>query len=290
MKIAFGLIVFNSDHVLEQAIKSVQPFGRVYACEGPVGYWRGRGYATSEDRTNKILDTLGVETVHGQWKEKTEMCNQYAELIPNDVDFVWHIDADEVWDPDTIESIIKILESGKVDSMSFKAWSFFGGFERILGGFEEQFEVHRIKRWYPGARWDTHRPPTVLAQDGVPWRKKSHMGHEETDRLGLRFFHYSYVFPSQAFAKHDYYSAGWDYPIEDWPTKVFMPWVTGSVDERMQIESKYEGVHNFKPSYRGPAHSRPFDGIHPPEIRRCWGELIDRFEEECIEYSRSDLR
>jgi len=279
MRIAWVLIVFNSDFVLEPCLRSVLPFGKVYAAEGPVEFWQKRGYTTSADQTNAILSKFDIPTIHGQWREKDDEQNAALAMVPPDTDFIWCLDADEIWKSADISTILGVLERGQTDSVSFKATSFYGGFERYMTGFEEQFEVHRIQRYYPGARFATHRPPTINAPDGRPWREHRHMNHNATDAAGIRFYHYSYVFPSQMEAKAQYY-AEMGGNIPDYFDRVYLPWVTGDSVERYRIEEQFDGVHNWLPARRGPCRTVVFDGEHPAEIQRVMPQLQRRLRME----------
>ena len=279
MKICFVLIVFNSDYVLEPCLRSVLPFGKVVAAEGPVEFWQKRGYTTSTDRTNEILFKYQIPVIHDQWSEKTEESNAALDLVPDDTDFVWCLDADEIWKAKDLDVIFDMLSTNKFDSMSFKATSFYGGFDRYMTGFEENFEVHRIQRYYPGARFATHRPPTINAPDGHPWRRHSHLGHNDTDALGLRFYHYSYVFPSQMKAKAEYY-ASMGGTIPDYYNKVYLPWAQGDSEDKFGVETLNNGVHNWLPERRGPCWTERFMGKHPDEIEDALQVLRARFDEE----------
>ena len=279
MKITFVLIVFNDDFILEPCLKSVLPYGEVVAAEGPVKFWRDKGYVYSTDRTNAILDKLDIPTIRGRWQEKDDESNAALSLVSSDTDFVWCLDADEIWKAQDIEAVLRILETGTVDSMSFKATSFFGGFDRYMTGFEENFEVHRIQRYYPGARFTTHRPPTINAPDGTPWRHHRHMGHVKTDEIGVRFYHYSYVWPSQVKGKALYYDAMGGC-IPDWYNTVYLPWVTGDSEDKHRIEQQFDGVHNWVPRRRGPCRTALFTGEHPAEIQRVLPELRARLDGE----------
>jgi len=279
MKISFVVIAFQADHMLGACLRSIIPFGDVVCAEGPVKFWQDRGYTTSTDRTNEILDLYDVPTIHGQWAEKTEEVNAAMTLVPPDTNFVWCVDADEIWKAEDIRKVTSLLETDNTDSMSFKATSFFGGFDRYMTGFEEDFEVHRIQRYYPGARFSTHRPPTILAPDGKPWRNHQHMNHEATDKIGIRFFHYSYIFASQMKMKAEYY-ANMGGNIPDYYNRVYMPWVTGDSDDRHYIETMYNGVHNWLPARRGPCYTAPFAGTHPREVDVMLQILSERFDEE----------
>lgn len=260
-------------------LQAVLPFGPVVCAEGPVTYWQARGFKTSTDRTNDLLDQYSVRTIHGQWKEKDDEVRAALGLVPADTDFVWFVDSDEIWDPTTVRSILQRLEAGDVDSVSFKPYSFYGGFERVMGGFEENFEWHRIQRWWSGATLRTHRPPSVRAPDGRPWSQHHHLGHESTDRNGWRFYHYSYVFPKQIKDKTEYYHT-WSRTLPHYYERIYLPWVRGDAATRLRIENEFDGVHDWLPARRGSCRTRPFEGEHPAVIRAVLPDLQRRFREE----------
>ena len=65
-------------------------------------------------------------------------------------DFVWHIDCDEIYRPEDIQKVFNYLDSNpSCYSMAFRLRSFYGGFDRYISGFEENFEVHRIQKIIP---------------------------------------------------------------------------------------------------------------------------------------------
>lgn len=284
-RVCFQMIVHNQDYVLREAIAAIRPYGPIIVTEGPVGYWRTA--RAEPDETNFILDALRLPVLRGEWAEKDEMVNAGIERVPEGTEFIWVIDSDEVWRARDIEAILKILAGGQVDSMAFHAYSYYGGFTRVMGGFEESFEVHRIQRWYPGARWATHRPPTILAPDGRPWRQHRHMTGNECDNLGLRYWHYSYLWPRQMEAKARYYKAldGGAGTIPEYFERVYKPWVAadraGDVALRQAIEDYYEGVHNWIPPRRGPAFTREAALVgHPAIVEGVMGRLLARFDVE----------
>jgi len=267
--VMFQMIVFNGERHLEAVLDTLLPFGDVYVTEGPVTYYQSLGFTQSTDRTLEILhDRLPEDQiVSGQWKEKDEMMN--AIKIPDDTEYVWMFDADELMHPRDIQRMFNLLNIAKPPSVSFKAWSFFGGFNRYMTGFEEEFEVHRIQRWYPGAGWATHRPPTVLdPQSRKPWREcQGHMSHEYTDAIGIRFFHYSFVWPLQMYEKALYYhDRSAQMTIPNYFRNVWLPWVLGGDLEKQKIEDAFKGVHDWKPKYRGDCFTKVFEGDHPKVI------------------------
>lgn len=269
VKVAFTVMVFNDDYVLEPALRSVRPFGEIYVAEGPVRYWQDQGFTTSVDKTNEILDSMIPRNhiVRGWWPTKNEQCNAMLHLVPDDVDYIWEVDADEVWKPEDVGRILYLLEEHNPDSMSFKMKSFWAGTNRIIGGFESDFEVHRIKCWYPGARFSTHRPPSMWNSDGTNlWRGCDHWDHNRTSALGLYFYHYSYVFPSQVEKKEAFYlNYDAQSQIANWYEDVYLAWLLNPSGRR-ELENIYNGVHNWRPEIRGETYTEPFLGKHPVTI------------------------
>jgi hypothetical protein len=268
-KVTFAGIVFNGEPFLEPCIQTFLPYGQVVFVEGPTAFYRRKDLTTSSDNTNAVLEKLlGGHTLHGQWAEKDEEAEATARLIPEDTEYVWWIDSDEMYRDADIRRVLQLLETDQYDSISFKANSFFGNFDTILGGFEETFRVRRIFRWQPGATWKSHRPPAVQLPAGAKVGDRD-LNHLETDALGLRLFHYSYVYPSQAKAKSEYYA---DYNpeicIPNYYSTVFLPWARGNAATRRELEVRFKGVHNFTPEYRGDCYPRPFVGKHPEQIEK----------------------
>jgi hypothetical protein len=286
MKACFCGMVFNGDFILEEVIRTFQPYGKVVFVEGPVKYYRNRGFTTSLDDTNNILArTIGSENIiHGQWEEKDDEARAVSQLIPLDTDFVWWIDSDEVYHDETFDQVLELLQTNQYDGMSFKAISFYGGFDRVMTGFEAEFEVHRIQRWYPNAVWASHRPPTVLAPDGRPWRDHRYLNHHETAKRNWFMYHYSYVLPSVMKAKSEYYHT-WTQTIPDYFNRVYLPWVTGNAAKKTEIESAYQGVHDWLPQNRGDCYTAKFTGSHPREIEKSLAKLKQRVNDEILLYA-----
>ncbi len=99
-KVVFCMIVFNSDFVLGEVLRSILPFAhKVIIVEGPVKYWQEN--TIQKDETRVILSIFKghekIKVIDGQWKEKTEMCQAFMPHVPEDTDYIWCIDADEVF-------------------------------------------------------------------------------------------------------------------------------------------------------------------------------------------------
>lgn len=286
-KITFGMIVFNGNYVLQECLESVYPYAhQILVAEGPVSYWQSQGFTTSTDGTNDILHEFydpdnKIKITHGQFNEKNEQCNAYMKDLAQDSDYIWNLDSDEIFKPEDVEKIVKILCKYQPTSVGFKSISFYGGFDHYLTGFEEGAEFKRIGRVYPGAQWATHRPPTIA---NPPWGQK-HINQDQLADLGIRMYHYSYVFPDQVKQKVQYYKAAVskDNCIDDYFENIYLPWVT-QPEKRSEIEQKYEGVHEFKPEYRGWCKAESFNGIHPTIIHNNLKKLKEKFNVQLEKY------
>ena len=287
-KVVFSIIVLNGEPFLESCIESLLPFGRVIAVEGPVTYWQKRGYTTSTDNTNTVLNRLlGADNViHGIWNEKNDMLRAAERMIPDDASHIFCVDSDEIWKAEDLVKIFEILDGW--DSVAFKPYSFYGGFERYMTGYEEEcppWGWQRIQRWFPGAVWKTHRPPTILSPDGDAWRDHQHLSANNTAAMSVHFFHYSYCLPNQMKDKADYYAyRNPNGTIPNYFEQVYLPWVRGDDRAKKQIEHKWRGVHNELPSKRGDCFTREFKGEHPPAIAKRLPELRERFARELEQF------
>ena len=273
MKIAFGIIVFNGNYVLKEVLESIYPYAnQILIAEGPVKFWQNEGYNRSTDGTINIIKNFPdpdgkIKVVYGQYEEKDEQCNAYMQHITGDNDYIWNVDSDEVFKPEDIETVIDLLEKEKYTSVGFKSLSFYGGFDRYLTGFEENAEFIRIRKVYPGSYWATHRPPTIAHQITNVLPEKHLDYNHLADQHGVRMYHYSYVFPDQVRQKIHYYKQeiSKDNCIDNYYDEVYYPWMMA--ENKLEIEQKYNGPHEFKPQYRGDCYTAKFTGKHPKVIQ-----------------------
>ena len=107
---------------------------------------------------------------------------------------------------------------------------------------------------------------------------------------GVRMYHYSYVFPQQVNLKVQYYKSAvsMDNCIDDYYEKVYEPWVNNP-KMREEIEKEWEGVHEFKPQYRGPCYTSKFEGQHPPKIQENIDSLKKKFDNQLKEVCNENL-
>lgn len=290
-KIAAGIIIFNSDFVLKQVLDSIYPYmHQILISEGCVKYWADKGFNTSTDRTNEILKNYPdpdkkITVVHGTYSEKTEQANAYMKHVKPDTDYVWNIDADEVFKPQDIKTIMGLLEKEKYTSVGFQSYTFYGGFERHLTGFEQEHEFIRIQKYHPGAMWSNHRPPTIDLPAGT---EKKHLSFRTLAQMGIFMYHYSYVFPRQVFEKINYYESAvisQGKCIPNYFKDVFLAWVQGSIEDKYFIEQQNKGVHEFTPEARGDCYTAEFTGQHPDVILRDMKQLQSEASTQLYFYS-----
>ena len=270
VKLALGVIVFNGMPFIEGMLETFYPYvDQICVAEGPVAFWHQQGHERSNDGTVELLidlqDRWGssqMRFTRNVWKDKLQMVNAWLGLVRDDITHVLCFDADEFMLKEDIELIISLLEEKQYESVGLRLYSFVGGFDRYMTGFEEQLEVIRVQPYHPGATWATHRPPTIT----WPGREMGkHLNWNTLDNLGVRLYHYSHVLPSQVLAKQAYYAnyVGEKNVIPGYYKNVWLPWVmTGDVG-KANIEKSWNGIHDFHPRYRGDCFSRKFEGPHP---------------------------
>lgn len=294
MKIAFGMIVFEGDYVLQECLEQIYPFAtQILISEGPVEYWQRQGRTTSLDNTNNIIDNFPdpekkIKIVHGQFKEKDDQCKAYMQHIQDDIDYIWNLDSDEVFKTEDLKKIIKFLEDEKPTSVGIQSCSFYGGFNDYLTGFELNTDNFlRIFKYTEGATWLTHRPPTIQYPPNLNIVRKHISSDDLMRKTGIQMYHYSYVFPDQVHKKINYYkdSVSKQNCIDDYFNEIYLPWVNNSDDKRREIERKYIGVHEFKPQVRGECYTKKFTGFHPESIQKNMEKLQNKFNEQLKKYN-----
>jgi hypothetical protein len=297
MKIAFGMIVLDGDYVLKECLESIYPYAtQILIAEGPVSYWQGKGRTTSLDKTNEILDSFPdpdnkIIITHGTYNEKDDQCNAYMKHLRPDIDYLWNLDSDEVFKGEDVENIIELLEKEQYTSVGFKSRSFYGGFDRYIGGFEEATDNFlRLFKVTPGCTWKTHRPPTIDYPESDNITPKHLDSDSLYEKIGFIMYHYSYVYPKQVYNKMNYYTGigGGANRIGNYFFNVYWPWVRGNSSERADIEKAYDGVHEYLPRIRGESFTKPFIGTHPDAILNNMGELKEKFDEQ-VDYVKEKV-
>lgn len=286
MKIAFGMIVFNTDAVLKQCLEAIYPYAhKICIAEGPVKWWQDQGFDHSTDGTIDIINNFPdhedkIAFINNKYKDKHEQCRAWFNMIPADTDYVWCVDADEIHE--NIPKVIEFLEKENPTSVGFQSNTFFGGFDHILNGFEREHSFKRILKYERGCEYETHRPPS-LSLNGKRIQGKDISGKELYQDTGVEMFHYSYVFPYMVQDKIRFYESAiikQGQCIPNYFTDVWMKWVNGTSTDRKHIENRWQGVHEFHPASRGKCFPVEFNGEHPDIIKRDMIELKKVFDKQ----------
>lgn len=287
MKITFGMIVFESDFVLRECLEQVYPIAhQIVIAEGPVSYWQSQGRSTSTDKTNIILDTFPdpdnkIIVIHNQYQEKDDQCRSYINLIKSDTDYLWNLDADEVYKTQDLINIADFLAKENPTSVGIRSLSFYGGFNDYLTGFELNTDNFlRIFKYSHGCTWLTHRPPTIAYPSNIV---RKHVNSDQLfNTIGAQMYHYSYVFPDQVYKKINYYktSVSKQNCLDNYFDKIYLPWVNGDKNTKENIEKQYHGVHEFLPQIRGDCYTKQFIGQHPESIQKNLNELKEEFDKQ----------
>lgn len=288
LKLVAGIIIFNGDFLLRQVLESIYPHvDAICIAEGPVTWWQQQGFTTSTDDTNKILNEFPdpdnkIKIVHGQYTEKDDQCRAWFELVPTDTDYILCVDADEVHRQEYLVRLKEYLIEHEPTSVGFKSDSFYGGFERIVGGFEREHTFKRVLKYVNGCSYKTHRQPT-LAINGADIVGKDISGQELFEETGITMWHGSYLSPLAVYNKIQYYEAAVidkGRCIPNYFEDVWLAWVTGDDKQRLAIEEKWNGVQEFVPEARGECKTIPYEDEHPDVIIRDMDELRAKFEKE----------
>ena len=109
----------------------------------------------------------------------------------------------------------------------------------------------------------SHRPPTVINEKGEDTRMIKWMGKNETAKLGIFLYHYSFVFPKQVFTKADYYSNS------NWLSLNANTWFSMNF---MKITKPYRVY--IIPDY--PSWLERFSGTHPKNVEQLIRDIYDR--------------
>ena len=204
-------------------------------------------------------------------------------LIKKDADYLWAIDADEIFKPEDIEKTISVLKKRKPHVVAFNMRTFVGGLDYYLTGYERNYNVRRIFKYEPECIYITHRPPTLSTE-----KVENPIiieGKEMFEKYNVEFYHYSYVFPKQVKEKVEYYESSVIPTGNCIPNFFENVWLKWALNKDSKIVEKYKGIHEFVPRIRGDCYPVRFTGTHPLVIEKERKKLQKRIDEELKYYS-----
>ncbi len=278
-RITFGTIVLNGEPFIRYNLRSLYPFAhQIIVVEGACpsarnvathdGHSRDttletlKRFKEEEDPQGKIVIVTAEDEGHsnGFWSEKDEMSQAYAKRVTGN--YLWQVDCDEFYLPDDIENIIELLRvNSGITAVTFPMKTFWGGLDYLVDGFMlRSFVVHRLFAWGEGYRYATHRPPTVVDENGTNLREIKAITADELADRGIFMYHYELLFPKQVQEKCTYYRGA------EWITTLrgLDRWLS---DSYLSLKRPFK-VHMV---YQHLSWLERFNGNHPPQVV----EMID---------------
>ena len=267
VKISFGLIVLNGYPFITYNLKSIYPFAHeIIVVEGAcpsasnVATFDGHSidgtlqllydFKKNHDPQNKIIIVKAVDKGYenGFWPEKDQMSQAYAERASGN--YLWQIDCDEFYRKDDMEKIINLLKEG-VDAISFPTITFWGSIRYCVSGFrlisDNARRFDRLFAWGNGYTYKTHRPPTVIDENGIDTKKKRYVSSDEMEVMGIYLYHYSLVYPLHVGYKMNYYATKVNYKYSEWYKNNYLiitnPFRVHNEFEYISWLEKYDCVH-----------------------------------------------
>ncbi len=228
IKISFGMIVLNGEPFLKYNLRALYPFAhQIIVAEGASYNSRHcatkdghsidqtreilRTFKENEDPENKLILVTAEDEGHqdGFWPgEKDEQCQAFSKRATGN--WLWQIDVDEFYKDSDMKAIIQMIEDDPtITTFSFPELPFWGSFNYIVNGIFLRLrysEVHRLFKWGDGYKYETHRPVTVVNEEGVDLRELNWVRANDLRKKEIFMYHYYKIFPALVRSKMTYYS------------------------------------------------------------------------------------
>jgi ADP-heptose:LPS heptosyltransferase/glycosyltransferase involved in cell wall biosynthesis/predicted O-methyltransferase YrrM/sulfatase maturation enzyme AslB (radical SAM superfamily) len=281
LKISYVVIVLNGMPFIEPCLKALyRTAHQIIIVEGAVENCMFAAYpdGSSRDGTVEFIrsfpDPAGkLKFIQGCWPEKVDMQNRALELVSGD--YVWLVDSDEIYRQDDLLRIIEMLNNDRsIAQVNFIPDNFWKGLDYIFVSpkfFDPINHYRRLFKFVPGARFTSHRPPTLIHPGSSKSTEQMKLVDGfHTRQMGIKPYHYSYVFDSQARQKIELYrrygwGKGWGIDLESWYNNFFTRWTIENSQELERIYPVWTGDKN--------SYTVPYNGPHPEVIE----DLLQRY-------------
>jgi hypothetical protein len=248
-RISFGMIVLNGEPFTKYNLRSLYPWAHEIivvegACTAAAAVATSEGHSIDdtlevlrrfkrdEDPENKISIVTAEDMGYpnGFWPgEKHEMSQAYANRATGN--YLWQVDMDEFYREEDLTAIVSLLDTG-ISQISFPMLQFWGGI-----GIRENGEylslhftqINRIFAWGKEHRYTTHRPPTVVDENGTDLRQLKWLDGPAMRRRNIFVYHYCMLLPKQVRQKSSYYSrVDWSafQQMEAWAERAYFKFQT----------------------------------------------------------------
>ena len=268
IRITFGMIVLNGEPFVKYNLSAIYPLAHQIivvegACLSSASVARPDGHSTDGtldllysfkrelDPENKLIIVTAADEGYaaGFWPEKDEMSRAYANRANGN--YLWQLDSDEFYHEEQLARLMNILRTKRPDMVSFPMITFWGSPDYTVDGFflirDKHDQIPRLFAWGPGYTYATHRPATVLDEQGVDLRKKFWLRARDLQRKQIYMYHYSLLFPHQVFSKVSYYKDFLNIRIDTWEESVYLrlekPFRAHNVDEHIGWLERFSGEH-----------------------------------------------
>lgn len=280
-KVTFGMIVLNGEPFIRHNLRALYPYAhQIIVVEGACpsanavatldGHSRDKTLDTVREfqRNEDIAQKVRLVTAEddgrpsGFWNEKDEMSQAYAKRSTGD--YLWQIDVDEFYLPGDIECVLDMLaDDPGISAVSFPVHTFWGNpGTTVESSFLRRTSFHRLFAWKPGYVYATHRPPTVVDEQGRDLRAIKHVSVSEMMVRGIFLYHYELLFPKQVIEKCSYYrDATWTThlrQLDRWVSECYF-----QLRHPLRMHMEYSTL----------SWLRRFDGEHPPEGLAMYAEV-----------------
>lgn len=282
-RITFGVIVCNGEPFIASHFRALYPHAHQIiivegAAPGARSFVHTDGHSNDgtvetlqylckeEDPDGKLTVVYAEDEGHkdGFWPgEKDEQSRAFAKRASGD--YLWQVDIDEFYMPETISSVrLHLLNNPTTTGASFRQITFWGGADVVVDGIylrRGARDYHRLFKWEEGYKYDTHRPPTVINNKGKNLRECAQwLQAKNTFEYGWSLFHYSLVFEKQVKDKCAYYAdAHWSQRsgANEWFQKDFI-----------QLRRRHR-PHNV---YDHASWLEFYHGVHPPMAQAVFAQ------------------
>jgi hypothetical protein len=290
IRITFGMIVLNGEPFVKYNLSAIYPLAHQIivvegACLSSASVARPDGHSTDGtlellyrfkrelDPENKLtIVTAGDEGyADGFWPEKDEMSRAYAKRATGN--YLWQLDSDEFYHEEQLSRLMNFLCTKRPDMVSFPMITFWGSPDYIVDGFylirDKHDQIPRLFAWGPGYTYATHRPATVLDEQGTGLRKKYWLRASDLRRMQIYMYHYSLLFPHQVLDKVVYYKNRLNSRIDTWEESVYL-----------RLEKPFR-AHNV---YQCIGWLERFSGEHAAAIRAMMADI----QNQTVEVAQRD--
>lgn len=287
IKITFGMIVLNGEPFIKYNLRSLYPFAhQIIVVEGAninsahCASEDGHSIDGSmnsleefkkfEDPENKVVIVTAEDEGHpnGFWPgEKDEQSQAYAKRATGN--WLWQIDVDEFYMESDMQSIIKMLEEdSSISTISFSELPFWGSFDYKSDGIYLRMgysEFYRLFKWMPSYKYVTHRPPTVVNDEGVDLRNINWVRACNLENKGIYMYHYYKLFINQVSWKMIYYANR----VKGHNNPIIVNGDKYTEDTFINLKNQFR-IHTVN---TWPSWLERYDGSHPVQIQALRNDI-----------------